>query len=649
MFRIDGDSSGGERAFENIDDSARETGRSFDKFTAGAVAAGAAAGVGLASAFGAALDIQDANAKLSAQLGLSEADAATAGAAAGDVYRAGWGESIAEVNETIRTVATNLGDVGDLGQDELTKLTTSAQILADTFGADVGESAKAAGILVKNGLAANSAEAFDILGAGFRDGADRGGDFLETISEYSPQFAKLGISGSQALALLEDGLQAGARDTDTIADAFKEFSLRAIDGSTGVAEGYKLIGLNAQTTAADVAAGGARANEATFNVLQGLNNMKDPMKQNEAGVALFGTQWEDTLRQILPSIAEMNDASDTVAGSIDGIGAAAGGSAKSQIESLKRGFSEWTQGLAESEGAMGLVVTGVGAFGGPTLEAASSVGMLVAGLSAFSATAAGARIAQLAGAAATGVATAAQWLWNLALSANPIGLLIIGIAALVAGLVWFFTQTEVGRKIFSVAMGGISEGLGWVWDKGKALFGWAKENWPLLLAIITGPIGLAVLMIAKHWDTITGGIQAAKSKISAIGSGMWDGIKNAFRGTLNFIIGGWNRLRFTVPGFSAFGVNVGGFSLGVPAIPYLARGAIATGPTLGVFGEAGTEALVPLDRADEFGFGGGGGPRVTVNVYAGAIGSERFLMDQVTEAVEGVLGQGGSSGTFGKG
>lgn len=59
------------------------------------------------------------------------------------------------------------------------------------------------------------------------------------------------------------------------------------------------------------------------------------------------------------------------------------------------------------------------------------------------------KAAQIAGAAATGIATAAQWAWNAALTANPIGIVIVAIAALVAGLVWFFTQTELGQQIWS--------------------------------------------------------------------------------------------------------------------------------------------------------------------------------------------------------
>ncbi len=47
----------------------------------------------------------------------------------------------------------------------------------------------------------------------------------------------------------------------------------------------------------------------------------------------------------------------------------------------------------------------------------------------------------LAQAAATGIATAAQWLWNVAMDANPIALIIIGIAALVAAIIWIATKT----------------------------------------------------------------------------------------------------------------------------------------------------------------------------------------------------------------
>lgn len=50
--------------------------------------------------------------------------------------------------------------------------------------------------------------------------------------------------------------------------------------------------------------------------------------------------------------------------------------------------------------------------------------------------------------AATNIATVAQIAFNVAMAANPIGLIVLAIAAVVAGLVWFFTQTEIGKQIF---------------------------------------------------------------------------------------------------------------------------------------------------------------------------------------------------------
>lgn len=67
----------------------------------------------------------------------------------------------------------------------------------------------------------------------------------------------------------------------------------------------------------------------------------------------------------------------------------------------------------------------------------------------------GQRLATLGAGIAAKTAAAGQWLLNAALSANPIAIVVIAIAALVAGLVWFFTQTETGRKIVAAAWAGI--------------------------------------------------------------------------------------------------------------------------------------------------------------------------------------------------
>jgi hypothetical protein len=102
----------------------------------------------------------------------------------------------------------------------------------------------------------------------------------------------------------------------------------------------------------------------------------------------------------------------------------------------------------------------------------------------------------------TGGWTTAFWELNAAIAANPIGAAIIAIAALSAGLYLAYQKSETFRGIVNA-----------VWAALQDAFGWLKQNWPLVLAILTGPFGLATLAIVKNFDTIKG---AGKSAINAI-------------------------------------------------------------------------------------------------------------------------------------
>jgi tape measure domain-containing protein len=140
-----------------------------------------------------------------------------------------------------------------------------------------------------------------------------------------------------------------------------------------------------------------------------------------------------------------------------------------------------------------------------TLEnaAATNTGMLATARQAVAT--AGSRIAMAAGAVATGVATAAQWAWNAALTANPIGIVVVAIAALVAGLVWFFTQTKLGQQIWAGFVGFIVDSWGKVtsfftdvWNNLVSFF----STWgTTILAVIAPFIGIPII-IAQHWDQI---------------------------------------------------------------------------------------------------------------------------------------------------
>jgi tape measure domain-containing protein len=140
---------------------------------------------------------------------------------------------------------------------------------------------------------------------------------------------------------------------------------------------------------------------------------------------------------------------------------------------------------------------------------AQSTGILTSARAATAAVAT--RVATLAGAAATGVATAAQWLWNAALTANPIGLVVLAIAALVAGLVYAWNNSETFRRIVTGAWDAIKVGV-------LAVVNWLKVAVPAVFQFVKNafltytPLGI----IISHWDQIRSFISGAVDRVKAI-------------------------------------------------------------------------------------------------------------------------------------
>ena len=148
------------------------------------------------------------------------------------------------------------------------------------------------------------------------------------------------------------------------------------------------------------------------------------------------------------------------------------------------------------------------------------------------------KVALVASAVAEKAAAAAQWLLDAAMDANPIGLIIIAIAALVAALVYCWTHFKTFRDIVKDALKAVEVVVTWLWksvikpafDGIAAAVSWVidfvKAHWPLLLAILTGPIGIAVYLIVKYWGQIKEGFSAA-----------WNAIRSAASTALHWVAG----------------------------------------------------------------------------------------------------------------
>ncbi|MDX2539792.1 phage tail tape measure protein [Streptomyces scabiei] len=263
------------------------------KMKAGALAAGVAAGALVAKGIQEAIEKQAATGKLKAQLGLSPKEAKTAGAAAGKLYANAVTESIDEGAQAVRAImAAGLAPEGTTTK-QLAGIATKVQDLSSLFELDLGQTANAVGQIMKTGLAKNSTEALDAIFAGMQKLGPRADDIADTFNEYSTIFRALGLDVQTTMGLFSQGMKAGARDTDVVADALKEFQIRTTDGSTASADAFKLLKMDAKESTALFAKGGEGAARGLQEVLDRLRAMKDPVERNAAAVGLFGTKAED--------------------------------------------------------------------------------------------------------------------------------------------------------------------------------------------------------------------------------------------------------------------------------------------------------------------------------------------------------------------
>jgi phage-related minor tail protein len=620
------------------------------KIEALALAAGAAAAVALGAALVGALDQQQVGGKIAAQFGGTSDDAQRYGKLAGEIYADAFGQNVTEVGDAISTVA-KAQIVDPSNTEALKKITEQAMTLSDVFGYDVAGSARAVQQMIRNGLAPDATAAFDIITYGAQNGIDKSEDLLDTFNEYSTKFRDIGIDGQQALGLMSQGLKAGARDADTVADALKEFAIRARDGSDTSKSAFKALGLNADKMTAVFAKGGKGASDGLQLVLDRLKAMKDPVAREATAVGLFGTKAEDlgqALFALNPKTA--TDGMDKLAGATERAGEAAYNNAATNFETLKRKLQTGLVGVVG--GKVVPILTDfagwLGKLGDFYQRNQAWLGPLVVGLGTF----AGAIIAIVYAQKlwmATTTAVKAAWLaLNSSFAASPIGLIIVAIVALVAVFIYLWTHCEGFRNFWiglwngikSVALaiahwfaGPFADFFVKVWDVLKAgvsaLVSWFKARWNQLVSAVNWVkdrvhlfiLGLqlewtiakkAVAAVVNYfkgkWNTFVSAIVWVQNRVKSVFSAIAGFIGGAFsrasgvaRGAINSVIGivngainGLNRMAKIADRIP--GVNIPH----IPTIPRLASGGIVP-PSPGgrpvIMGDGGeVEVGLPLSK-----------------------------------------------------
>ncbi|WP_008411597.1 phage tail tape measure protein [Streptomyces sp. SM8] len=277
---------------------------------------GAVIGKALMTGIAGVIEHQQIEGQLRAALGVSDGVAAQAGRVVGQLYARGVVETIEDGTAAVQAAVRNgLAAPGDI--PALEAVSTQVADLSRLMEEDIGKTARAVGTMVKAGLVDNAAEGIDLLTKSVQQGGNVAEDLLDTYTEYPVQFKQLGLSAQESLGLIQQGLKAGARDSDVIADSLKEFSIEAAQGGERVVDAFKAMSLDADKLSSAFAKGGPEARAALTEIFNALQDIEDPLERNQAAVGLFGTKAEDMASAL--SALDL----DTAAKELDGFGGAA--------------------------------------------------------------------------------------------------------------------------------------------------------------------------------------------------------------------------------------------------------------------------------------------------------------------------------------
>ena len=294
----------------------------------------------------------------------------------------------------------------------------------------------------------------------------------------------------------------------------------------------------ANMAALDMAAAGFGSAEG--NAVQLGKALEDPIK-GIAALAKSGVTFTEQEKEKIRTLVESNkllDAQDMILKAIEQqVGGTAAATADDSAK-MKEGFAQVSQALG-----MSLL---------PILE---TVTPILLGFATWAKENPG--TFKIVAAAIGGIALSIMAI-NAAMALNPLGLIVIGIGALIAGVVLAYRRFEGFRNIVNILFAGLKTGIGQ-----------AIDNFRMMLKVVKG---------------------------------IFNGIGSAWNNT-------FGKINFKIPDIK--GLPGRGTEVKFPKIPALADGGIVTGPTLALIGEAGPEAVVPLDRMGGMrGMGGG-----DVNIY----------------------------------
>ena len=522
-----------DEANQELSDFKDKASEAFNVISTGALALGAGATATAGYALTLTNEFDKAFNTLQAQTGATVEEMESLEESVTNIYKANFGESMDDVARAMSTVKVQT----KLSGQELENVTKTAILMRDTFDFEVNESIRGANSLMDQfGITAE--EAYNLIAQGAQNGLNQNGDLMDVVNEYAVQFKGAGYNAEEMFNMLVNGAEAGTWSVDKLGDAVKEYNIRMTDGTAN--EYLEKLGLSVDEVTRKYGEGGTSAQEATTTIIQALKGVENEQDRYIIGQGIMGTMWEDlgedavyALLDTQGAISKTSDALEKINDvKYDDLGSAIGGLKRSletdvidplgeELKPVVEDVIDYVQKNAPNiKETLSAIIQSVGNFIKLIVDNGNTIiGTIVAigsGLLAWNVVT---MIQGVVGAIkafklANEGATIAQWALNTAMNANPIGIIIALITALVAGFIYFWNTSEEFREFWinlwetikeavSVAVDAIIEFFSNAWSYITELWSSTTEFFSSIGESIAGFFISAYDSVVAIWSSIS--------------------------------------------------------------------------------------------------------------------------------------------------
>lgn len=460
-------------------------------------------------------EFANANLQMQAATGVTGEKLEELKAISEEAFNSGVGENIAEATKAITTAQQQLGKF--LDPKDMEAFVVQAGAIGKTFDKDVNEVIGGSRTLISN-FKLSGQEAGNLISFAMQNAGSKMDDLLDTTDEYSQLAVQAGFSAEEFVGTLTNGVQAGARDTDKLADAIKETQIRLQAGDTSKAlkdiatpisatiQGIVAAGEQGKISVKDVMQQSAQEIERAFNAGEITAQMRSQLQ-----VGISGTPAEDIgsdlYGRIFAAPVDVNAIKAKGAEASAAMVSAAGPT--NFFEEITRKASSFASGVSASfapviAGAGGVLQT-VGQLGPGLAVMQEKFGVLDKGAKLASGLSKGMGLVT----SAIKSSSIAQAAFNLVMNANPVALILTGIVALGAGLYVLYQNSETVRNALDAVWNVIKAGGEFIGAFVSNYVGSLVKGFQGLGQVISGIINLDFDEVKAGAATVSGAVKDA--------------------------------------------------------------------------------------------------------------------------------------------